>query len=160
MRLTRRAFAGVLGVGAVVYLAGEAITPNTDLAVVDKYTGEIASRTAFATASHIESAIAAGFEAIGPTAEMGAYERKAVLRHCVARFGQRRDELAYALCVEAGKPISDSEGEVTRLIETFEIASEESVRIGGEVTSLRQLASRFGRLARLSRAIARIFELR
>ncbi|MEM9663278.1 MAG: aldehyde dehydrogenase family protein, partial [Planctomycetota bacterium] len=116
-----------------IYLAGEPITPNTDLAVADVYTGEIATRTAFASGEHIESAIAAGYDAVGPMAELGAYERKAVLRHCVDRFTERRDELAYALCVEAGKPIGDSEGEVNRLIETFEIAAEEAVRIGGEV---------------------------
>ncbi|MEO0629551.1 MAG: aldehyde dehydrogenase family protein, partial [Planctomycetota bacterium] len=100
-----------------IYLAGEAVTPNTELAVIDKYTGEVASRTALAKAEHIEAAIAAGHNAIGPMARLGAYERKAVLRHCVDRFTERRDELAYALCVEAGKPIGDSEGEVTRLIE-------------------------------------------
>ncbi|MEL7483167.1 MAG: aldehyde dehydrogenase family protein [Planctomycetota bacterium] len=116
-----------------IYLAGEAVTPNTELAVIDKYTGEVASRTALAKAEHIEAAIAAGHDAIGPMARLGAYERKAVLRHCVDRFTERRDELAYALCVEAGKPIGDSEGEVTRLIETFEIAAEEAVRIGGDV---------------------------
>lgn len=37
-----------------------------------------------------------------------------------------------ALCIEAGKPIKDSKGEVQRLIDTFTIAAEESVRIGGE----------------------------
>ena len=56
--------------------------------------------------------------------------------HCVARFKERFDELAYALCVEAGKPIKDAEGEVTRLIDTFRIAAEESVRNYGEVQPL------------------------
>src|SRR5690606_37622371 len=41
-----------------------------------------------------------------------------------------------ALCVEAGKPIKDSEGEVGRLIDTFRIAAEESVRMNGEVQAL------------------------
>jgi acyl-CoA reductase-like NAD-dependent aldehyde dehydrogenase len=41
-----------------------------------------------------------------------------------------------ALCIEAGKPIRDSRGEVTRLIDTFRIAAEESVRIGGAVMPL------------------------
>jgi acyl-CoA reductase-like NAD-dependent aldehyde dehydrogenase len=35
---------------------------------------------------------------------MASYERKAVLEHCVARFKERFDELAEALCIEAGKP--------------------------------------------------------
>ena len=40
--------------------------------------------------------------------------------------------LAYALCVEAGKPINDAKGEVTRLIDTFKIAAEETPRLYGE----------------------------
>jgi acyl-CoA reductase-like NAD-dependent aldehyde dehydrogenase len=38
--------------------------------------------------------------------------------------------------VEAGKPIKDARGEVSRLIDTFRIAAEESVRINGEVMNL------------------------
>jgi acyl-CoA reductase-like NAD-dependent aldehyde dehydrogenase len=59
-----------------------------------------------------------------------------VLQHCVDRFKERFEELAFALCVEAGKPIKDAEGEVTRLIDTFRIAAEESVRMTGEVQPL------------------------
>ena len=61
---------------------------------------------------------------------------RSVLQHCVNRFQERFDELSYALCVEAGKPIRDARGEVTRLIDTFRIAAEESVRILGEVQPL------------------------
>ena len=64
------------------------------------------------------------------------YERQAVLNHCVQRFTQRAEELAYALCVEAGKPIKDSRGEVSRLIDTFRVAAEEAVRIPGEMMNL------------------------
>jgi acyl-CoA reductase-like NAD-dependent aldehyde dehydrogenase len=71
-----------------------------------------------------------------PMARMAAYERQAVLDHCVKRFRERFDELAYALCVEAGKPIKDAEGEVGRLIDTFRIAAEESTRLTGEVQPL------------------------
>src|SRR5689334_21517793 len=67
---------------------------------------------------------------------MAAYERQAVLMHCVERFRERADELAVALCIEAGKPIRDSRGEVTRLIDTFRVAAKESVRLGGEVMTL------------------------
>jgi acyl-CoA reductase-like NAD-dependent aldehyde dehydrogenase len=41
-----------------------------------------------------------------------------------------------ALCIEAGKPINDAEGEVTRLIDTFQIAAEESTRMHGELQAL------------------------
>jgi acyl-CoA reductase-like NAD-dependent aldehyde dehydrogenase len=119
-----------------LYLANEAQQPNTDLAVTDKFTGEVAFRVAQADAATIDTGIAAAVEAAEPMARMAAYERQAVLQHCVDRFKERFDELAYALCVEAGKPIKDSEGEVGRLIDTFRIAAEESVRMTGEVQPL------------------------
>lgn len=119
-----------------LYLANVAQTPNTDLEVTDKYTGEVATRVAMADAATIDKAIAAAVEATEPMARMAAYERQAVLMHCVKRFQERFDELAYALCIEAGKPIKDARGEVTRLIDTFRIAAEESVRMTGEVQPL------------------------
>eukprot|EP01030_Chromulinospumella_sphaerica_P017776 gene17776-17616_t len=119
-----------------LYLANEAVSPNQDLKVTDKYTGKVATRTAMATPELIDQAIAAAVEATGPMARMAAYERQAVLAHCVTRFTERQDELAHALCIEAGKPIRDSRGEVTRLIDTFRIAAEESVRMTGEVQPL------------------------
>jgi acyl-CoA reductase-like NAD-dependent aldehyde dehydrogenase len=119
-----------------LYLANEAKQPNADLEVTDKYTGKVAFRVAQADAKTIDAGIAAAVEAAEPMARMASYERQNVLQHCVDRFRQRADELAHALCVEAGKPINDAEGEVTRLIDTFRIAAEESVRMTGEVQPL------------------------
>lgn len=115
------------------YVASIPEAPNHDLPVVDKYTGEIASRVALASPDAIQRAIAAAHAACEPMRRLPAYERQAILNHCVQRFTERSDELAAALCIEAGKPIRDARGEVTRLIDTFRIAAEESVRIGGEV---------------------------
>jgi acyl-CoA reductase-like NAD-dependent aldehyde dehydrogenase len=119
-----------------LYLNNKAAQPNTDLEVTDKYTGEVAFRTALATPDIIEEGIAGAVRATEPMARMASFERQAVLQHCVTRFRERYDELAYSLCVEAGKPIKDAEGEVDRLIDTFKIAAEESVRNYGEVQPL------------------------
>ena len=119
-----------------LYLANEAKSPNQDLVVTDRFTGEVATRVAQADAATIDAGIAACVKATEPMAKMAAYERQAVLAHCVTRFQERFDELAMALCIEAGKPIKDSRGEVGRLIDTFRIAAEESVRITGEVQPL------------------------
>lgn len=118
------------------YLANRPESPNADLAVTDKFTGEVATRVAMADPAAIDRAIAAAVEATGPMRKLRAYERQAVLDHCVRRFTERSDELAMSLCIEAGKPIRDARGEVGRLIDTFRIAAEESVRIYGEVQPL------------------------
>ncbi|MGZ3249222.1 MAG: aldehyde dehydrogenase family protein [Croceibacterium sp.] len=119
-----------------LYLNNKAVQPNADLEVTDKFTGNVAFRTALATPDIIDQAIAGAVRAAEPMARLASYEKRDVLLHCVARFCERFDELAYALCVEAGKPIGDSEGEVTRLIDTFSIAAEEATRNYGEVQPL------------------------
>ncbi|MEO8986651.1 MAG: aldehyde dehydrogenase family protein [Rhodanobacter sp.] len=123
------------------YLANRAQQPNTRLAVLNKFNGKLATRVAVPDANAVEQAIAAAVKATRPMREFKPWARQAVLQHCARRFAERRDELAEALCIEAGKPIKDAAGEVTRLIETFQIAAEEAVRIHGETLNL-ELASR------------------
>ncbi|WP_340108348.1 aldehyde dehydrogenase family protein [Pikeienuella sp. HZG-20] len=118
------------------YLNNEAVFANDDLDVTDKFSGEVATRCALADSNAIDAGIAGAAEAADAMAKMPSFARKAVLEHCVKRFRERADELAYSLCVEAGKPINDSKGEVTRLIDTFQIAAEESTRIRGEMQAL------------------------
>jgi acyl-CoA reductase-like NAD-dependent aldehyde dehydrogenase len=118
------------------YLANEAVFANEDLAVTDKFTGKTAYKVAMADEAAINQAIAQAVAAEKAMAAMPAWQRQEILDHCVRRFQERAEELAQALCIEAGKPIKDSRGEVTRLIETFKVAAEESVRFGGEYMPL------------------------
>jgi acyl-CoA reductase-like NAD-dependent aldehyde dehydrogenase len=119
-----------------LYLANEPQQPNTDLHVTDKYSGEVVAKVALAEPEVIDQAIAHAEAAAGPMRKMPSYARQDVLNHCVKRFTERYDELADSLCAEAGKPIKDARGEVTRLIETFRIAAEESVRMTGEIMDM------------------------
>ncbi len=118
------------------FLANEPQQPNSDLTVTDKFTGEAAAHVALADSAAIDQGIAAAETAVAIMRQMAPYERQNVLNHCVRRFTERFDELAMSLCIEAGKPIKDSRGEVSRLIDTFRIAAEESVRMTGEVMNL------------------------
>ena len=118
------------------YLANKPYQPNTDLKVIDKYSGDVATSVALADEKVIDEAIAAAVKAEKPMRNMTPYERQDVLNHCVKRFTERAEELALALCAEAGKPIKDARGEVSRLIDTFRVAAEEAVRIEGEVMNL------------------------
>ena len=118
------------------YLANRPVSADQTLAVTDKFTGEVATRVALADAAAIDRAIELAVQAAGPMRELAAYERQRVLQHCATRFDERAEELAMALCIEAGKPIQDARGEVGRLVDTFRIAAEESVRITGEVLPL------------------------
>ena len=90
------------------FLANEAVYANQDLDVVDKYSGEVATKVALADAAAIEQAIAAADDSFEAMRKMPAYQRQDILNHCVNRFTERFDEFAYSLCVEAGKPIKDA----------------------------------------------------
>ncbi|KGQ20791.1 Aldehyde Dehydrogenase [Lysobacter dokdonensis DS-58] len=118
------------------WLANAPIPGASELDVFDKFTGKRATRVGFADAALVRKAIVAAYKARQAMADFPPDKRRDVLEHCVRRFTQRQEELALALCVEAGKPIRDARGEVTRLIDTFRIAAGEATRIDGEVLEL------------------------
>jgi len=115
------------------FLAGSPKDSSDALAVTNKYSDEIATHVALADRAAIERGIEAAHRASRPMAQLPSHARREILAHCALRFSERADELAVALCIEAGKPIRDSRGEVARLIDTFRIASEEAGRAYGEV---------------------------
>src|SRR5919107_1502307 len=128
-----------------LYLANEAKQPNADLEVTDKYTGKVAFRVALADAATIDAGIAAAVEAAEPMARMASFERQAVLQHCVDRFRERFDELAFALCVEAGKPVRGFQGAGTRLSGALETRSDRAVQLHLPVQLPAQLGRAQGR---------------
>jgi len=115
------------------YLAGSPEHSGEILAVTDKYTDEVVTHVALAGHEAIEQAIDSADRAAHAMMGFPAHARREVLAHCASRFAERADELAEVLCIEAGKPIRDSRGEVARLVDTFRIASEEAGRTYGEV---------------------------
>ena len=119
-----------------LYLANRPTESRETLEVFDKFSGKRATRVAFGDDALVRKAIVAGHKARPAMAAFPPDARRDVLEHCVTRFSERSEELAQALCIEAGKPIRDARGEVTRLIDTFRIAAGEATRIGGEVIEL------------------------
>jgi len=118
------------------YLANQPVETKAELDVLDKFTGKRATRVAFADAALIRKSIVAAHKAREAMAAFPPDARREVLEYCVQQFTKRSDELALALCIEAGKPIRDARGEVTRLIDTFRIAAGEATRSDGELIEL------------------------
>jgi acyl-CoA reductase-like NAD-dependent aldehyde dehydrogenase len=135
-RMTTSSASFALAPAYPYYLANKAVYANRDLVVTDKFTGHTATHVALADAKAIAEAAHAAHAAQDACRRMKPFERKAVLQAVANEVRARADEFAAALCVEAGKPIKDSRTEVARLIDTFEIAAEEAVRIRGEWDSL------------------------
>jgi acyl-CoA reductase-like NAD-dependent aldehyde dehydrogenase len=125
------------GAKVPIYLAGKAIQPNADLPVFNKYNGDEFCQVALADANIVEQATEmAATVGREKMRQLASYQRQAILQNVVDQAKQRRDEFAYYLAIEAGKPIKDARGEVNRLIQTFQLAAEETTRIYGEYADL------------------------
>ena len=108
------------------YLSG------TSLPVYDKHTQERMATITTASAHDMTDAIAVGHHAIPACRALPGYERQRILRHIVAGIRDKQALFIKLLSQEVGKTMSEAENEVNRAIDTFTIAAEESVRIGGE----------------------------
>ena len=106
------------------------------LLVHDRWTGELVARVTMADAVRAEEATVAAVRAFEATRAMHSFERRDLLRRVAAMLRDRGEELAQLMASEAGKPIVQARGEVTRAVSTFELASEEASRMTGEVMPL------------------------
>lgn len=118
------------------FIGNEPIYANRDLPVVDKFSGKTATVAALARHDAIGRAIALASASRDQMRALKPHQRASILHHCLDRFEARFEELALTLCIETGKPIIHARGEVTRMMDTFRIAAEETLRIGGEVIPL------------------------
>jgi acyl-CoA reductase-like NAD-dependent aldehyde dehydrogenase len=116
-----------------MFIASKAVEQDREyLDVTNKFTGAVAAKVQLATHDDVDAAIDAAVAATPAMAALAAYERKAILEKVVAELKKRSEEIAQSLTMESGKPIKDARGEVSRTIDTFQVAAEESVRIYGE----------------------------
>lgn len=104
--------------------------------VKNPYNNETIAQVYFAEEADIEDAVKSSQKAFDITKKLPAYKRAEILKNIIKGLEQRKEEIAKAITIEAGKPITDSRVEVSRAINTFQIASEESKRIEGEVIPL------------------------
>jgi len=90
----------------------------------------------FAGKEEIKEAIKAAHEAFAKTKKLSSQERAQVLEKISTKIDKRKEELSKSIALSAGKPIKSSRIEVERAASTFQIASEEAKRIGGEIIPL------------------------
>jgi acyl-CoA reductase-like NAD-dependent aldehyde dehydrogenase len=128
------------------YLAGRWEKSSETLSVTSPYDDSIVGTTYLATAGQLEEATAAAEKAFKTTSRLASFEREEILLSISRGIAERRDELARLMAQEAGKPVRDAAVEITRAVNTFKVAAEESKRIGGEVIPIDWLPLAKGRL--------------
>ncbi|HUM12685.1 MAG TPA: aldehyde dehydrogenase family protein [Myxococcaceae bacterium] len=95
--------------------------------------GRLVRRVAQASAAQAEQAISVASAARERLQRQSTGKRREVLEGIVAGLRARGEEMAQAICHEAGKPITLARVEVRRAIEVFRLAAAELARFGGSI---------------------------
>ncbi|MFL1428218.1 MULTISPECIES: aldehyde dehydrogenase family protein [unclassified Nocardiopsis] len=133
------------------WLAGTAATGDSELTVVNPYTGQVAGRVSVPTADQVEQAVTAAHTAAAQAAALPAHAKAAALDHISRRIGERAEEIAQTITAESGKPIKWARVEAARAVSVFRWAAEEARRDSGELQRLDTDAGGTGRMALVRR---------
>ena len=126
-------------------IGGEWVESGEQFEVKNPYNDETVGVISAATPELLKLAVDKAEAGFQKTRTMSSAERSAVLGKIVVGIGQRIEELARTISLEAGKTIRDARTEVARSMNTFTIAAEEAKRFGGELMPLDLLPATKGR---------------
>jgi acyl-CoA reductase-like NAD-dependent aldehyde dehydrogenase len=128
-------------------LAGRPARSPAPAPITCPYDDAVIATTWWASAEDLERATRAAVEAAPAMRALPAYRRAEILRAVASSLRADRDDVAWTLAGEVGKPIRDARTEVDRAVTTFEVAAEEARRLGGEVIPMDLAPHGAGRVA-------------
>ena len=111
--------------------------------VYNPSTGEVIAEVPLATAEETREAIAAAKEAFPAWRDLSVAKRAEVLMRLRQLLTENIDELLTIICTESGKTLEDARGEITRGLESVDLAigaphlvkGEYSVNVGGQINA-------------------------
>jgi len=115
-----------------MYLAGEWVGGDSRIEATSPATGEVIGTVPEGTREDVRRAIAAASEAWPAWAARSAFERAAAMERIAEIIEERRDDLAWTLTLDQGKPLhAEAYDEVDELIEYFRMAAADATRLDG-----------------------------
>lgn len=115
--------------------------------VRNPYNGELVGTVDFATQEDLLLAIESAQQVFEHTMKkMPAHQRSTILRKSADLLEINGEQFAQILCQEAGKPIRDAHGEVSRAVQVLRFASEEAKRNDGELIKMDSAVGGEGRI--------------
>lgn len=119
-----------------ILLAGQFVATGLRSSIRAPFSGEVVADVHLAGARELEQALAAAHQARESLGSTSTGERRRWLTEIARGLGERLEELARAIALEAGKPITLARGEVRRAIETFTLAAAELTSWRGETVPI------------------------
>ena len=117
-----------------LYVAGEwtNLEHGARMEATSPATGEVIGTVPEGTREDVRRAITAANEAWSAWAARSAFERAAVMERIAQIIRERREDLAWMLTLDQGKPLqAEAYDEVDELIEYFRMASADATRLDG-----------------------------
>lgn len=115
------------------FIGGNEIKNEKELEVQNPYNQEVLGKISCASAENVREAVETADMVFRETMrQMPAYQRSEILRKTADLLESRFEDFAKLLSLEAGKPIRESRGEVTRAIQVLRFASEGAKSMTGE----------------------------
>lgn len=129
---------------ATLYIAGRRTDGASLAPVYDKFSRQIVRQVHIPSAAQVREAVDAlqrGFEEDLLT----PFERGEILFRAARLIEERADDFVEALRVEAGFPVSDGRGEISRTVETLRLSAEEARRLAGDIVPMMGAPAQKGR---------------
>lgn len=130
-----------------LYVGGSFVKGTIPLEVRNPYNNQIVANTYIAEKKHLEKAILAAKQVEEEMKALPIYKRFEILQNIAKELDNRREELAFVLAAEAGKPLKYALGEIDRATQTFVVAAEECKRLPSEYFSIDWTPSGHGKEA-------------
>ncbi|MGY8765561.1 MAG: aldehyde dehydrogenase family protein [Nitrospinaceae bacterium] len=104
--------------------------------VINPFTEKPFAEVCIASPVDIEVAIDLACKAFNKTRKLPSYQRSQICTEVARSINDRSEEFARTISLESGKPLIYARNEVARSVSTFEIASQEALRLDGEMLTL------------------------
>ena len=122
------------------------VTTESQISVVNPFTGEVCARVPLGGAQEVERAIATAHATFPKVRQIPAHKRATLLQNVARGIERRQADFVNTMIAEAGKPVTAAEAEVARAQITFLAAAEEARRQHGELLDMDACASGEGHL--------------
>lgn len=132
-------------------IGNELVSSDETVDIINPYSSEVVKQVYKSNPEHISISLDYLTEVFSKFRKTPAYIKAELLEEISNKIKQRKEELAYLMTLETGKPIKLSRIEVDRAIFTFKTGSEEARRIDGDVIQIDQLKGSEGKFGIIKR---------
>lgn len=122
-----------------ILIKNKLVSTNDTIDIVNPYSSEVVKKVYKTSSEQINESLDYLAEAFEKFKKTPAYLKAELLERISNKVKERKEELAYLMTLETGKPIKYARVELDRAVFTYKSGAEEARRLDGEVIQIDQL---------------------